>query len=64
MAHIILGDPYLNSMVRDHKMISSYHTSPAGEHFSDCKIIAASKLALDEEAAETLWKRSEEWTKL
>ena len=35
-----------------------------GEYFSDCKLTAPSKHALDEEAAENLWKRSEEWTKL
>ena len=35
-----------------------------GEYYSDCKITAPSKHALDEKAAEDLWKRSEEWTKL
>jgi len=36
----------------------------AGEYFSDCKMARASALALDKEAAENLWKKSEEWTKL
>jgi len=35
-----------------------------GKYFSDCKLKAPNKHALDEEAAENLWKRSEEWTKL
>ena len=37
---------------------------PSGEYFCDCKIKAPNKLALDEEAAENLWKKSEEWTGL
>ena len=35
-----------------------------GKYFSDCAVKAPSKLALDDEAAEKLWKKSEEWTKL
>jgi len=35
-----------------------------GEYFADCKIRTPNKLALDEEAVENLWKRSEEWTRL
>jgi len=35
-----------------------------GEYFCDCKITTPSKYALDEEVAENLWKKSEEWTGL
>jgi len=35
-----------------------------GEYFSDCKITTPNKYALDEEVAENLWKKSEEWTGL
>ncbi|XP_065890833.1 retinol dehydrogenase 13-like [Dysidea avara] len=47
-----------------HLAVSEDVKEISGEYFSDCKLTAPSKHALDEEAAENLWKRSEEWTKL
>ena len=35
-----------------------------GEYFSDCAVMAPSKLACDEDLAEKLWVKSLEWTGL